>query len=72
VESSHGAVCTNLDHSDDVHEIEIAGRSKIGKVFNEDEVFVEVLQDEREIYKDKNFIPRLQKTREDTNSPNKS
>ena len=62
IESSHGAVCTNLDHSDDVHEIEIAGRSKIGKVFNEDEVFVEVLQDEREIYKDKNFIPRLQKT----------
>jgi hypothetical protein len=44
IEFSHGAVCTNLDHSDDVHEIEIAGRSKIGKVFNEDEVFVEVLK----------------------------
>ncbi|CAC5384465.1 unnamed protein product [Mytilus coruscus] len=62
IESSHGAVCTNLDHSDDIQEIEISGRSKIGKVFNEDEVYVEVLQDERDAYKNKNYIPRLQKT----------
>ncbi|CAG2233751.1 rnr [Mytilus edulis] len=61
--SSDSAVCTNLDNSDDIQEIEISGRSKIGKVFNEDEVYVEVLQNERNAYKNKKkYFPRLQKT----------
>jgi hypothetical protein len=61
LEAAHTAICTNLDH-DDVKEIEISGRSKIGKVYNEDEVIVEILEDEREAYKGKNHIHRLNKT----------
>lgn len=61
LEAAHTAICTNLDH-DDVKEIEISGRSKIGKVYNEDEVIVEILEDEREAYKGKNYIHRLNKT----------
>ncbi|CAG2249997.1 unnamed protein product [Mytilus edulis] len=62
IESSHRAVCTNLEHSDDIQEIEISGMSRIGKVFNEDEVYVEVLWDGRDAYKNENYIPCLQKT----------
>ncbi|CAC5384453.1 unnamed protein product [Mytilus coruscus] len=51
LEAAHTAVCKIIDHSDKISEIEISGRSKIGKVFNDDEVYVEILKDEIEEYK---------------------
>ncbi|VDI54193.1 Hypothetical predicted protein [Mytilus galloprovincialis] len=60
MKSSHAAVCTNLDHSDNIHTIEISGRSKIGKVFDGDEVYVEVIHDDRYTYKNKKHIPCTQ------------
>ncbi|XP_052090433.1 helicase with zinc finger domain 2-like [Mytilus californianus] len=51
LEAAHTAVCKIIDHSDKISEIEISGRSKIGKVFNDDEVCVEILKDEIEEYK---------------------
>ncbi|XP_048757563.2 helicase with zinc finger domain 2-like [Ostrea edulis] len=58
IETSHGAVCTVLDEKDKVKTIEISGRSKCGKVYNEDEVVVEVLNERPEV----DVIPRLKKT----------
>ncbi|CAG2250009.1 unnamed protein product [Mytilus edulis] len=63
LEAAHKARCKNTDHSDSISEIEISGRSKIGRVFNEDEVCVEILKDEIDEYKRNNHIgPRLNVT----------
>jgi len=43
LQGSHEAFCTPVDNSTGISIIEISGRSKIGQVFNEDEVLVEVL-----------------------------
>ncbi|CAG2250016.1 unnamed protein product [Mytilus edulis] len=60
LEAAHKAICKNTDHSDNISEIEISGRSKIGRVFNEDEVCVEILKDEIDEYKRNNHSgPRL-------------
>ncbi|CAC5384456.1 unnamed protein product [Mytilus coruscus] len=50
LEAAHKAVCKNIDNSDKISNIEISGRSKIGKVFDDDEVCVEILMDEKEEY----------------------
>ncbi|VDI63500.1 ribonuclease R [Mytilus galloprovincialis] len=50
LEAAHKAVCKNIDSSEKISQIEISGRSKIGKVFDDDEVCVEILMDEREDY----------------------
>lgn len=42
-ESSHEAYCTPIKPMPEIKMIEISGRSKIGQVFNEDEVVVELL-----------------------------
>ncbi|WAR23838.1 HELZ2-like protein [Mya arenaria] len=47
VHGSHEAFCTPIDSTHGISVIEISGRSKIGQVFNEDEVLVELL-DEKE------------------------
>ncbi|XP_052774255.1 helicase with zinc finger domain 2-like isoform X2 [Mya arenaria] len=47
VQGSHEAFCTPIDSTHGISVIEISGRSKIGQVFNEDEVLVELL-DEKE------------------------
>ncbi|XP_052090430.1 helicase with zinc finger domain 2-like [Mytilus californianus] len=63
LEAAHRAICKNTDHSGKISEIEISGRSKIGKVFNDDEVCVEILKDEIDEYKRYNHIgPRLNVT----------
>ncbi|CAG2250002.1 unnamed protein product [Mytilus edulis] len=63
LEAAHKATCKNTDHSDSISEIEISGRSKIGRVFNDDEVCVEILKDEIDEYKRHNHIgPRLNVT----------
>ncbi|KAK3089644.1 hypothetical protein FSP39_005283 [Pinctada imbricata] len=59
VESSHGAVCTNLDLNDEISKIEISGRSKCGKAYSDDVVVVEVLKDNSS---KNNYIPRLNKS----------
>ncbi|XP_062574957.1 helicase with zinc finger domain 2-like isoform X1 [Saccostrea cucullata] len=58
IETSHGAVCTVLDETDKIKTIEISGRSKCGKVYNEDEVVVEILSEPL----GGDVIPRLNKT----------
>ncbi|XP_061168138.1 helicase with zinc finger domain 2-like [Saccostrea echinata] len=58
IETSHGAVCTVLDEKDKIKTIEISGRSKCGKVYNEDEVVVEILSEPL----GGDVIPRLNKT----------
>ncbi|XP_062574961.1 helicase with zinc finger domain 2-like isoform X5 [Saccostrea cucullata] len=56
IETSHRAVCTVLDEKDKIKTIEISGRSKCGKVYNEDEVVVEILSESFE-----DVISRLNK-----------
>ncbi|XP_045158491.2 LOW QUALITY PROTEIN: helicase with zinc finger domain 2-like [Mercenaria mercenaria] len=41
----HDAVCIPVNSHDETNTIEISGRQKIGQVFNEDEVIVEILND---------------------------
>lgn len=53
VEGAHEAYCTPVDAHDSICVIEIAGRSKIGQAFNEDEVVVEILDDQE--IKDKRY-----------------
>ncbi|XP_053394362.1 helicase with zinc finger domain 2-like isoform X2 [Mercenaria mercenaria] len=55
IEGSHEAYCTPVDTNDSIHIIEISGRSKIGQVFNEDEVVVEILDEDSKDKKDKRF-----------------
>lgn len=45
IEGSHEANCTPIESSLGISVVEISGRSKIGQVFNEDEVLVELLDD---------------------------
>ncbi|XP_052774243.1 helicase with zinc finger domain 2-like isoform X1 [Mya arenaria] len=45
IQGSHEAFCTPIDSTHGISIIEISGRSKIGQVFNEDEVLVELLDD---------------------------
>lgn len=45
IEGSHEAYCNPVDSKDSMNLIEISGRSKVGQVFNEDEVVVEILDD---------------------------
>ena len=55
IEGSHEAYCTPIDTNDSIHTIEISGRSKIGQVFNEDEVVVEILDEGVRDKKDTRF-----------------
>ncbi|WAR23841.1 HELZ2-like protein, partial [Mya arenaria] len=48
VQGSHEAFCTPIDSTHGSSVIEISGRSKIGQVFNEDEVLVELLDEKEE------------------------
>ena len=43
IEGAHYAVCKNVNEKDKLSSIEISGRSKCGRVFNGDEVLVEIL-----------------------------
>ena len=48
IEGCHRAVCTPVKSEDKISTIEISGRSKAGRTFNEDEVVVEILDVEHE------------------------